>query len=244
MMKRTSVLFGLAIALGMGVLAASPVHASEHGVRLVAKKDKKATKSEKSSEPDDAVPADTGDIDQKLADARDERDRSLEAAAQEKDPAKVEQKKREVFAKYAAICAALRDAAAKGDATASPAPDPVPVKSKSVGKTKSEPAKAEPKAAKPAADSLDTLRSKLASINDKLADLASQHDSKLGSLQQKLDDAKDGGKAKAIEKAESAVDKENSAYASKKSDLDSQKSDLQKQIDVLSPPAPLPASKK
>src|SRR4051812_3313849 len=112
MTKRISVLLGVVMLLVIGGIAASPVRAAGDGARQERRKEKKAKKSPKKTEGEDAAPAaDAGDIDQKLADARDERDRSLDEASKEKDPARLEQKKREIFAKYAAICAALRDAA-------------------------------------------------------------------------------------------------------------------------------------
>lgn len=180
------------------------------------------------------APATAEELEQRMAEARADRDRQLDEAAVEKDPARLEEKKRAIFGKYAAIAAAMRDAYAAKQAAAAAAPPAAEANKPAAG------AAAEPQAgtsagggAEDAAKKRDDLKQKLAAVEQKLADETARHEAKLQELRQKEQEATAAGKTKPAEKARKSIEKENAGHETKKSVLGAQRFDLQRQIDAL-----------
>src|SRR3712207_1808107 len=108
-------------ALGVGLLARPAMAAQQSERPREPRAERAHAQSQKAPKksadaPPPPPPAETeasqAELDQKLAEARAQRDQALAEASQEKDPEKLEQKKREIFAKFAALSAAMRDAQA------------------------------------------------------------------------------------------------------------------------------------
>lgn len=233
----------LVLAMGLGHLAVTPVAAAQDETAAQRRERRREAQRERNNrkEPaadrrakkpaeqrDSDTPADREAYERDLAAARAQRDADLTAAQSEKDPAQFEQKKQQVFAKYAALVAALRD---KYNAANPPADQPEASRSAPPAPSSS----SSPASAEDGAETLDALKQKLAVIEQKLAAEVARHEAKLRDLEQKQEQAADGGRQKQIDKAAKAVEKEKSIHAVKKADLESQRTSLQQQIEALSP---------
>ena len=216
----------LTLSLLAAAFATAPLTTRAQDAEQAAADQRRAERrSQQAARSGDVAPASTGELsdtdkaelEKKLNDAKAQRDADLASAAQtEKDATKLEQKKAEIFSKFAVISTALRDQyLANGGTADTPAP------------AKAAPAK---KSDASSNKKLDDLRKKLAVAEQKLSDEESRHTSKLADLKQDLKDATDGGKTKSIDKANKAIDKENTAYQAKKTDLTSQRDQLKSQI--------------
>ncbi len=182
-------------------------------------------------------------IDKEMADLRAKRDAELEAAQTEADKARLERKKQEIFSKYAAIAAAMRDryqAAQAAQAEASPAgtePDAPdadaaprrrpsrvrPGREKLAGEKPAADTRPKPAAEDAGQKQLEEARKKLASVEQKLAAETARHEAKVADLQAKLQAATDGGSGEADRQGPQGRRKENATYQAKKADLEAQR---------------------
>ena len=222
-----------------GILALALVTLLSQSAVLGAPK-KRAYKPSERRQQADAEPAQAADApaaggtyEEEVQAAKDKRDRDLEAAAKaETDRRKLEDRKAEIFAQYAAIVAALRDKyeqSVKDGTTPPPAPARGKARTKAGRQPPSpdQPAEAPPAKAKErpkkqpknAAGSLEDAQEKLDEENKR-------HQGKLDELNAQLKEAETSGNQREVRRVQKAIEKENNRYNARKVILERKVRDL------------------
>ena len=223
----------------VAILALALVTLLSQSVVLGAQKKRAYKPSERKQQQAEAEPAQAADApaaggtyEEEVQAAKDKRDRDLEAASKaETDRRKLEDRKAEIFAQYAAIVAALRDKYEQSvkDGTT---PPPAPAKGKArtkVGRqpppdqsAEAPPAKAkerQKKQPKKAAGSLADAEAKLDEENKR-------HEGKLDELNAQLQQAETSGNQREVRRLQKAIEKENNTYNTRKAILERNVRDL------------------
>jgi hypothetical protein len=150
---------------------------------------------------------------QELEAAKEKRARDLqEAAATETSRRKLEERKSQIFAQYAAIIAALKD---KYEAAHGPQ-DPPAAKP---GKTKPKAGRQKPAKSRDPAAALAEAQENLDAEN-------ARHEAKMDQLNGQLERAESSGNRRSIQRVRKAIDKENNSYNARKAILERRVEDL------------------
>ena len=181
----------------------------------------------------DAASAAGGTYEEEIQAAKEQRDRDLEnAAAQETNRRRLEERKSQIFAQYAAIVAALRDKyqASQGqDGAAPPAKQP---------KIKGAKANRQPPAAQTGAKQASPAKGKdggrksknaagsLADAQQKLDEENSRHAAKLEELNGQLRQAETSANKRDVRRAEKAIEKENNSHNARRTILERRVTEL------------------
>ena len=174
------------------------------------------------------APAAGGTYEEEVQAAKDKRDRDLEAAAKaETDRRKLEDRKAEIFAQYAAIVAALRD---KYEQSVKDGTTPPPAQAKGKNRTKAgrQPPPAQPEETPPAkAKERPTKKQQpkktagsLEDAQEKLDDENKRHQAKLDELNAQLQQAETSGNQREVRRVQKAIEKENNTYNARKAILE------------------------
>ena len=188
-----------------------------------------AQPSQASSQDGEAATPGSG-YEQELQAAKEQRDRDLQAAAtEETDRRKLERKKQQIFAQYAAIAAALRDkyeASQPADAATATPPG---------GKKAARAKAAKPGTVAPAGDTARPRErarkgrdpaSALADAQQKLDEENARHQAKLDQLNAQLEQAQSAKNEREVRRVQKAIEKENNSYAARKGILERKVQDL------------------
>lgn len=230
----TRLLATLAVVLTILVVQSAAVAAPRRG-------SKRAYKPARQRTADAQAPAAGGTYEQEMQAAKEKRDKDLEAAASEEtDRRKLEKKKQQIFAQYAAIAAALRDkyeASQPADpATAQPRGGKYRAKARTPRPDANAPASEAPKTGERPRKGRDPANA-LAEAQKSLDEENSRHLAKVEQLNAQLEQAQSANNQRELRRAQKAIEKENNSYNARRKILERKVQDL----GGSTAPAPTPA---
>ena len=242
-MKRTVAVLALAFAT---LLSQSVVLGAQK--KRAYKPSERRQQQQAEAEPAQAADAPAGTTyEEEIEAAKAKRDKDLEAAAAaETNRRKLEDRKAEIFAQYAAIVAALRDkyeqsvkdgktppppAQARGKARTKAGRQPPPEQSESAETPPAKAKERQKKQPKNAAGSLEDAQEKLDEENKR-------HQARLDELNAQLQQAETSGNQREVRRVRKAIEKENNTYNARKTILERKVRELGGTGTPSAPPAP------